>query len=273
MEEWNAKQAGDCPLGVTVLGSGSKGNCTVIHYGRQAIMIDAGLSYRETQKRICASPCLDGVEFQGILVTHEHGDHMSGLRLCSEKLEAPIYATLPCTRAIRDKDPKIRQVANFVAGGRFTVGPFTITPFSIPHDANDPVGYVISVDEWRVGVATDIGYASSTVEYQLKECNALVLESNHDMNMLAASNRPWTTKQRIMSRDGHLSNVSTAELLERIVSQQTRNIVLAHISLDCNTQEKALECAWQALSTLHRHDVALTAARQDNPLETVWIGK
>lgn len=272
MEEGIAKQD-SCPLGVTVLGSGSSGNCTVIHYGTQAIMIDAGLSCRETQRRISCCSCLDGVEFQGILVTHEHIDHMAGLRLCSQKFEAPIYATLPCTRGIRDKDPKVKQVANFVSGGKFTVGPFTIMPFSIPHDANDPVGYVVSVDEWRVGVATDVGYASSTVEYQLKGCDALVLESNHDMNMLAAANRPWKTKQRIMGRDGHLSNVSTAELLEHVVSSRTQNVVLAHISLDCNTQEKALECAWQALSTLHRNDVALTAARQFEPLETVWLGK
>ena len=273
MESESTATRESCPLGVTVLGSGSKGNSTVVHYGGQAIMIDAGISCRETQRRIGECPCLDGVEFLGILVTHEHCDHISGLRLCSQKLEAPIYATLPCTRGIRDKDPKIKQVANFVSGGKFTIGPFTITPFSIPHDANDPVGYVVSVDEWRVGVATDVGYAASSVEYQLKECDALVLESNHDMNMLVASKRPWDTKQRIMGRDGHLSNVSTAELLERIVSPRTRNIVLAHISLDCNTQEKALECAGQALSTLHRNDVALTAARQFEPLETVWLGK
>ena len=273
MMDAESTELGSCPLGVTVLGSGSKGNCTVVHYGKQAIMIDAGLSFRETTRRICESPCLDGVEFQGILVTHEHRDHIIGLRLCSEKLEAPIYATLPCSRGIRERDAKIKQVANFVAGGRFAIGPFTITPFSIPHDANDPVGYIVSVGDWRVGVATDIGYASSSVEYQLKECDALVLESNHDMNMLAASNRPWETKQRIMSRNGHLSNVSTAELLERIVSPRTRNIVLAHISLDCNTQEKALECAGQALSTLHRNDIALMAARQFEPLETVWVEK
>ena len=270
--EDTAMQAG-CPLGVTVLGSGSKGNCTVVHYGGKALMIDAGLSCREMQRRLGECRCLDSLDFQGILVTHEHGDHISGLRLCSQKLEAPIYATMPCARGIRNKDAKIKQVATFVAGGSFTVGPFTVTPFSIPHDANDPVGYIVSVDEWRIGVATDIGYASSTVEYQLKECDALVLESNHDMNMLAASNRPWETKQRIMSRNGHLSNVSTAELLERIVSPRTRNIVLAHISLDCNTQEKALECAGQALSTLHRNDIALMAARQFEPLETVWVEK
>ena len=273
MEENGASVQERCPLGVTILGSGSKGNCTVVHYGRQAVMIDAGFSCRETQRRIKECPCLDDVEFQGILVTHEHLDHMTGLRLCSQKLEAPIYATLPCTRGIRKKDPKITQVANFVAGGRFTIGPFTITPFNIPHDANDPVGYIISVDEWRVGVATDLGYASSSVEYQLRECDTVVLESNHDMNMLAACNRPWGTKQRIMSREGHLSNVSTAQLLERIVSARTKNIMLAHISMDCNTQEKALECSGQALSALHRNDVALTAARQDTPLETVWLGK
>ena len=106
MEENGASVHEKCPLGVTILGSGSKGNCTVVHYGRQAIMIDAGFSCRETQRRIKECHCLDDVEFQGILVTHEHVDHMSGLRLCSQKLEAPIYATLPCTRGIRDKDPK-----------------------------------------------------------------------------------------------------------------------------------------------------------------------
>ena len=109
-------------VGVTVLGSGSKGNCTIIHYGQQAIMIDAGFSCRETQRRFRQCGYLSGLSLQGILVTHEHTDHISGLRLCSERFEAPIYATSPCARSIRDKERTLGQMACFVPGGSFSIG-------------------------------------------------------------------------------------------------------------------------------------------------------
>ena len=259
-------------VGVTVLGSGSKGNCTIVHYGRQAIMIDAGFSCRETQRRFRQCQCLRELSLDGILVTHEHKDHVSGLRVCSEYFEAPVYAASPCARAIREKEHGLGQVACFVPGGEFGVGPFRVIPFSVPHNASSPVGFIIAVNDWRIGYATDVGYVSSNVEYNLKACDALVVESNHDMNMLAASDRPWTLKQRIMSRDGHLSNDSTAQLLENVITQNTRNVILAHLSQDCNTREKAMECACQALGVVHRRDISLLVAQQEAPIDTVWIG-
>ena len=274
MEKDNTRKemAGGIPrLGVTILASGSSGNCTIVHYGNQAVMIDAGLSGREMQRRFRQCRCLEGIEIQGILVTHEHTDHISGLRTCSEKLEAPISATANCARTIRAKDSKIKQMATFAAGGSFDIGPFSVTSFSIPHDANDPVAFIITVNEQRIGIATDVGYVSSTVEYRLNGCDALVLESNHDINMLVASARPWSLKQRIMGRNGHLSNDSSAQLLEKIISPNTRKIVLAHLSHECNTQEKALECAGQAIHELRRNDILLTVAQQEVPLETVWL--
>jgi len=256
-------------IGVTVLGSGSKGNATLVHCGNQAIMIDAGLSFKELSARIKACG-LEQLSINGILVTHEHTDHIKGLRVCSEKLEAPVYATRGSAIAIRDIDAKMGQMATFAPGSSFDIGDFTVCPFLVSHDANEPVAFTIYCRDVKIGIATDVGYVSSGVEYSLKNCDMLVVESNHDLNMLAASTRPWTLKQRIMGRQGHLSNDASGQLLERIVSEKTHDIVLAHISRECNTTEKAHETAVAALDTIRRDDISLSIAEQERPHDTVW---
>ena len=256
-------------IGVTVLGSGSSGNATLIHCGHQAIMIDAGFSFKELRSRIKACG-LEQLSINGILVTHEHTDHIHGIRLCSEKLEAPVYATRGCAQAIREKDSRMGQMATFAPGAYFEIGDFTICPFLVSHDANEPVAFSIFCRDVKIGVATDVGYVSSGVEYNLKGCDMLVVESNHDLNMLAASQRPWSLKQRIMGRQGHLSNSASGQLLERIVAENTHDIVLAHISRECNTAEKAHEAAEEALSSIRRSDVGLSVAEQEIPHNTIW---
>ena len=256
-------------VGVTVLGSGSNGNATLIHCGRQAIMIDAGFSYKELNARIKACG-LEQLNINGILVTHEHTDHIHGVRLCSEKLEAPVYATRGCAEAIRQKDPKMGQMATFAPGGSFEIGDFIICPFLVSHDANEPVAFSIFCHDIKIGIATDVGYVSSGVEYSLRKCDMLVVESNHDLNMLAASQRPWSLKQRIMGRQGHLSNSASGQLLERIVAENTHDIVLAHISRECNTTEKAHDTAEAALSSIRRDDISLSVAEQEVPHSTIW---
>lgn len=256
-------------VGITILGSGSSGNATVIHCGTEAIMIDAGFSFKETSRRLKLAGISD-LNINGILVTHEHSDHIGGIRLCSEKFEAPVYATRQCGMYIRNKNPRIGQMASIAAGCEFSIGRFEICPFSIPHDACDPVAYTIRCGNVKIGVATDIGYASSGISYQLSGCGILVLESNHDINMLAASNRPWQLKQRILSRQGHLSNEASSELLENIISPQTRSVILAHLSQECNTAQQAYNVARSMLAKIGRTDIRLLVADQNIPMETVW---
>ena len=264
-----ALENGHPRVGVTVLGSGSGGNSTVLHCGRDAVMIDAGFSYRETLRRMKEAG-IDDLNINGILVTHEHTDHIGGIRLCSEKFEAPVYATRDCAVFIREKNPRIGQMALIAPNCEFSIGEFSICPFSIPHDAKDPVAFTISCHDFKIGVATDIGYVSAGVIYQLRGCNVLVIESNHDLNMLAASNRPWNLKQRIMGRQGHLSNDSTVQLLRQVIDERTSTIVLAHLSEECNTCEKALVSVRGLLDSMGRGDIALLAASQCDCIPTVW---
>ncbi|NLG15673.1 MAG: MBL fold metallo-hydrolase [Lentisphaerae bacterium] len=258
------------PIGVTILGSGSSGNATIVHCGDEGIVIDAGFSFREFKKRYKQSGLPKDLKLRGILVTHEHADHVKGLRVCSNELDIPIFATRMCADVLRMRDDQFGQMSLIAAGGHFSLGGFEVVPFSVPHDANDPVGYVICRGSCRVGIATDVGNANNTVKYELRNCDTLVLESNHDLNMLAASQRPWSLKQRIMGSRGHLSNVATAELLGSILGENTRNVILAHISRECNKPEIAMDNARKQLEQMGRNDINLTYATQENPLETIW---
>lgn len=256
-------------IGLTVLGSGSGGNCTLVHSGDDAVLIDAGFSLKETRHRI-ESAGLSELKIHGILVTHEHTDHIKGVRVCANYFHAPIFATMGCSMEIRAIDSRIGQIVRICPGGKFDLGCFTITPFSIPHDARDPVGYIVSCNDVKIGVATDIGYASSGVEYELRNCHSMLLESNHDIQLLAASSRPWNVKQRILSRIGHLCNDAASELLKKIVGPSTKNIVLGHISHECNSSDIALRCGQCALHEIGRDDINLEIAKQDEPLSTIW---
>jgi phosphoribosyl 1,2-cyclic phosphodiesterase len=256
-------------VGITVLGSGSGGNCTLLHHGRDAIMIDAGFSARETAARMLQAG-VAGLHVLAILVTHEHADHVKGLRVCASKLNAPIFATAKCADFLRTKDSRLPRFSTFAPGGRFAVGEFTVCPFSISHDAEDPVAFTIQCQHKRIAVATDIGYISASVEYGLRSCNALVLESNHDLNMLAKSDRPWSLKQRIMGMQGHLSNDSVEQLLRKVLAPETENLILAHISRECNTPDCVKDNALKCLHELRRDDIRLDIASQDNPLK-VWL--
>ena len=257
-------------VGITVLGSGSGGNCTIIQYGNTAIMVDAGFSAKETKQRMMLAG-LEGLQISAILVTHEHDDHIKGLRVCSNALDAPIFASMQCAQTMRHKDERLRQMATFAPGASFDIGSITVCPFSIPHDACDPVAFSFICGNRKIAVATDIGYASSMVEYQLRECSAMVLESNHDINMLAASSRPWNLKQRILGRQGHLSNDASAQLLADVADDCTKHVILAHISRECNQDELALDKAKECINAIDRQDITLQVAQQNCPLPTLWL--
>ena len=260
----------NCSIGITVLGSGSRGNCTLVHCGNDAIMVDAGFSAKETLRRMKLAG-LENMRIRAILVTHEHADHVKGLRVCSEALDAPVFASMKCAQMMRCKDDRLHQMATFAPGGQFDIGSITVCPFSVPHDACDPVAFSFICGDSKFAIATDIGYASSMVEYELQDCDTIVLESNHDLNMLAASSRPWSLKQRIMGRQGHLSNDASMQLLADVLSQRTRHVVLAHLSSECNREDIARSSAEHCLEALDRNDVTLDIASQDRPMATIWL--
>src|SRR5271169_515160 len=208
-------------VSVSVLASGSRGNCALVSTNSTRILVDAGLSGRETFKRLRVlserTPDQRTDDISAILITHEHSDHVAGLQRLATKLNVPVFITAPThhawNRAVRDQDgaiPELPKSEHFSAGRGFRVGDIEITPFTIPHDAIDPVGFTFRAEGVKIGFATDLGYMPASVRDHLRGCTVLVMESNHDVEMLRSGPYPWSVKQRVMSRVGHLSNEALA---------------------------------------------------------------
>jgi phosphoribosyl 1,2-cyclic phosphodiesterase len=199
------------PFCVSILASGSSGNATLLETGRTTLLIDAGLGRKEMHRRFEAlgRPCPARVD--GILISHEHSDHSSGLAQMQREWGCPAYLTEPTHREIlkmlqdAGAKRKIERVEYIHAGVRLEIGEIEITPFSIPHDAADPVGYAFRANGVKVVIVTDLGYLPELVKHHLREADCLILESNHDLEMLKVGPYPWYIKQRVMSRTGHLS--------------------------------------------------------------------
>jgi phosphoribosyl 1,2-cyclic phosphodiesterase len=257
-------------LGITVLGSGSRGNALVVHGAGTAVLLDAGFSARELEQRLEQSG-LAPTALQAIIVSHEHADHVRGLRVFAERYSLPVFANRGTAMVLRQRDAHLGQLRLFAAGNPFEVGPFSVYPFSIPHDANDPVAFVLQTGARRIGIATDLGHVNHLVTHQLRECDALILESNHDLELLGSSTRPWALKQRILSRHGHLSNAACMELLGAVVHARTRHVVMAHASTECNRYELVTKLVGDCLLRLGRTDITAHVARQDAPLPTFWL--
>jgi phosphoribosyl 1,2-cyclic phosphodiesterase len=257
-------------LGVTILGSGSRGNALVLHTAAGAILLDAGFSARELEQRLAQSG-LEPSALSAIVISHEHTDHVKGLRVFAARYGLPVYANRGTAAVLRSRDPQLGPLRLFAAGNPFQIGPFTVYPFSIPHDANDPVAFVVQALDRRIGIATDLGHVNHLVTHQLRECDLLVLESNHDLTMLGNSQRPWPLKQRILSRHGHLSNAACMDLLRAVAHSRTRHVVLAHSSSECNCPQLVAQAVADCLTSLGRTDITAHIASQDAPLPTLWL--
>ncbi len=240
-------------VSVSLLASGSKANCALVASSTTRILVDAGLSCRETFKRLRAlgeSP----EQISAILITHEHSDHIAGLQRLAVKLNVPVFLTEPTHRewgrAVRDEEgnvPELPKLERFASGRSFQVGDIAVTPFTIPHDAADPVGFTFRTEGVKIGFATDLGYMPVSVRDHLRGCDVLVLESNHDLEMLRSGPYPWSVKQRVMSRVGHLSNDALAEFFSNDYDGGAEYVVLAHLSEQNNHPEIARAAAEQAL--------------------------
>lgn len=240
---------GSC-VRICLLASGSRGNALYIESAQSRILIDAGLSARELIRR------LDGIGVRGddldaLLVTHEHGDHCQGIGPLSRRYHLPVYLHSETRRELPSLG-RIDEINEFSSGDVFNLKDLRITAFPITHDAAAPVGFTVETVEGKIGLATDLGIATRLVQERLKDCRVLVLEANHDEELLRDGPYPWPLKQRIRSNHGHLSNSMSAELLSGLVSAKLEAVFLAHLSETNNRPE----LAWQAArNVLDRQNV------------------
>jgi len=269
---------------ITVLGSGSRGNSTVVASSTTRILVDAGLSCKETLKRLR----LMGEEpekLSAIIISHEHSDHVGGLPVLARKLKVPVYMTAPThlawfrserqeARRAGEEAVALERLELFEAGHSFAIGDVAVASFTIPHDAADPVGFTFKIDGVKVGIVTDLGYMPASVRQHLRGCAGLVIESNHDLEMLRVGPYPWQVKQRVMSRVGHLSNESLAEFFAGDYDGGAAFLVLAHLSEQNNHPEiarRAAELALAGRASLFQGPSRLMLASQTQPLEPITL--
>lgn len=248
-----------------VLGSGSAGNAAVVECGGLRLMIDAGLSAKQLSVRLRQI----GVEpetLDGILLTHEHGDHVRGLKVFLKQYPVPVFTTQATARVVREAGIEGGSWKFFEAGQVFSVGDIRIETFAIQHDAVDPVGFVIGHGTRRLGFLSDAGFVTRNMTERLKKLDGLFVEANYDEELLESdTKRPWSIKQRISSRHGHLSNKQVMELVREISHPALNRIVLGHLSSDCNSPELILTRLSACLMELGHGHVGLNCATQHEP--------
>ena len=276
----------------TILGSGSSGNCAYVETAEARILVDAGFSPLQIRKRL-ATLGKTPENLSAILVTHEHSDHIAGILGLADKFQIPVF----CNRGTQDgtiwamkakwdskKKPTFAGADGtahlkakidwrlFETGASFEIGDVGIETFSIPHDAQDPVGFILRTTAGVIGFATDLGHVTKLVLERIRAANVLVLESNHDVKMLQdCPRRSWALKQRILGRHGHISNVAAAETVAQIMSAGLRRLYLAHLSRECNTTALAEHVMAEQLHHIGATQVQLQIATQDVPCATVEI--
>jgi len=246
-------------LAVCVLASGSRGNAVFISGPDTAILVDAGLSGIEIERRL-ATIGVSPRSLDAIVISHEHTDHVRGAGILCRRHKLPLYITARTHRAALSQLGGINECRYFACGQSFSINTLTIHPFSLSHDAQDPSGFTFQSGGVKAGLATDLGVATAMVKEHLKGCGALILEANHDAEMLLNGSYPWPVKQRIKSRNGHLSNDDSMRLLAELDHKELSHVVLAHLSHENNTPERALATVGAALRDSR---VSLSVALQD----------
>jgi phosphoribosyl 1,2-cyclic phosphodiesterase len=255
---------------VCVLGSGSKGNCTLVQSGKTALLIDAGFAGIDIKGRLESV----GVAFESItaiLVTHEHHDHIKGVGVVSRRGNLPVYANPATHRAAEKRTGRLFKRHDFGTGEQFTLGDFLVRPFAVSHDTADPVGYVLSDGIHSMGYCTDTGKLTTVIEHHLRRCDILVLESNHDPKMLRDGPYPVYLQQRVRSNRGHLANEDAAKFLRKIAGGRLRHVVLAHLSEINNLPELAVQSAMNHLGE-YAECIDLASASQSVPGKVIHLG-
>ena len=246
---------GFCPLA-----SGSKGNAIYLGTSKTKILIDAGLSLKTLTARL-AEIQVDIGDIDAVLITHEHTDHVKGLSVLWNKWKIPIFANKETAGSLLPLFQEVPKFKIFSTGETFEFGDIEIHPFSIQHDAIDPVAFTFRWEGIKIGLCADLGFASSLVVNRLQGCHYLYLEANHQPSMVHASSRPFVYKQRVLSRQGHLSNEESADVISQIHHDQLQHVYLAHLSSECNTPELALNIVAESLQA-KQQTVPLSIASQ-----------
>ena len=233
------------------IASGSSGNCIYAGSGSTSLLVDAGISGKRIERSLNEIG-MTTPDINGILITHEHSDHVKGLGVLARRYEIPVYATKGTIDAVKDMDTIGKIPADLFHvidnDGTFSVGDITVEPVRLSHDAADPVGYIMSDGKNKAAVATDMGiYDDYTVE-KLKGLDILLIESNHDVRMLQAGRYPYYLKRRIMGEKGHLSNEDAGRLLCRVLHDDMKHIILGHLSRENNYEELAFEAVSQEIT-------------------------
>lgn len=256
-------------VNLTILGSGSGGNCAYLETDQARILIDAGFSARQIRQRLL-SIGRTPENLSGILITHEHSDHVQGLAVLCQKLKIPIYCNRPTKDAIEYQVKTPLTYSLFSTGGSFDLGDVLVETFSVPHDAQDPVGFLLRTPAGRIGFLTDLGHATKLVIERVRTANVLVLEANHDIKLLQdCPHRPWSLKQRILGRHGHLSNEAAADAAQEMMSAELRQIYLGHLSRECNRPDLAHDVMSERLQKIGATHVTLAVTSQATPSPTL----
>jgi len=257
------------PVRLTILGSGSGGNCAYVETDETRVLIDAGFSLRQLRQRL-ATIGRGPENLSGILVTHEHSDHVQGLGALNEKLHIPIYCNRPTHEAVEYQLQARLPCRLFETGASFEVGDIMVETFTVPHDAQDPVGFLLRTSAGNIGFLTDLGHTTRLVLERVRPAHVLVLEANHDVKMLQeCPRRPWSLKQRILGRHGHLSNEAAADATEQIMSADLRYLYLGHLSRECNRPELAHRVVNERLQKIGATHVRLELTYQTHPCQTL----
>ena len=249
----------------SVLASGSSGNACYVETDHTKIIIDAGLSGRELARRL-ALIAVDPAAIDALVITHEHSDHIKGVGPLSRRFDIPVYINGPTLKKGMKTLGNLSRPVHLQTGQTINIHDLVIETFTKCHDAADPMGLVLASNGQRLGIVTDLGRSTPVVEDRIKDCRALVLEFNHDEDMLARGPYPLELKRRIKGQDGHLSNSQAAKLLGNIAHDELNVVVLAHISDKNNAPEKALEEANRALEACGQQHTRVFLSRQDRAL-------
>lgn len=227
-------------LRFTVLASGSTGNATVVSSGAATILVDAGLSGRKMEA-LMQERGISGSDLDAVFITHEHSDHIKGLGALARKFSLPVYANEKTWAAMHRQVGELEDWQRKVldTNAVMEIADLRIESYLISHDAAEPVGYIFESDGARLGLATDMGYMSDKVTQRLRGLDVLILEANHDIEMLRMGRYPWNIKRRILGDTGHLSNEAAGEALCRLLTGDTRRVYLAHLSQEHNLMDLA----------------------------------
>ncbi len=268
-------------IGFCPLASGSKGNAIYIGTPQAKILVDAGISLKDLTERLSQIGVHVG-DLDAVLITHEHIDHIRGIVALCRKWGIPVFANKETAKAIvqfilksqtkpdSPATPFMPKFKIFSTGESFQFKDVKIHPFSIQHDAIEPVAFTFLADGVKVGLCADLGFASTLVMHQLKDCDYLYLEANHEPSMVHASARPMVYKQRVLSRQGHLSNEESAAVLAHVHHSKLKHVYLAHLSSECNSPDQALKIVRQLLETQNKQ-LDLSVAWQSEISKPVYF--